>query len=183
MTSLRRGGAVNKQRSLDLFNGVLPALDKRNFDYWSKLKPEQKKEFAPRVVIRYLSHVSDKQITDYYLIAVNEIANVNQDQMLTKRSARGEDREPHTELVWKMMAACGIGEKQQHEWIKGSNQIRKSDLIYQAFLKFFPDMNEDEYQLRLSRSTPDTIRTLCRDVGMEEKDVKDAVKYFKEKVS
>ncbi len=66
--------AAEKKYKLDLFKELLPALDKRDFKFYSQLSNEEKKGFAGIVALRAISGYSDanKNMCEYFIGMANE---------------------------------------------------------------------------------------------------------------
>lgn len=89
---------------------VLAALDRKDYDYYDSLTPEQQKKIVPFMLIKWMSAVkANEGIQRYYTMSVNEYAN---------KHIFSEYVQKHPKLQWLMLCASspGIG-KQFHQWI------------------------------------------------------------------
>lgn len=93
----------------NLFEAIT-ALDKKDYGYYDRLTPEQKKKFTPYMMIHWMSTVkANGMLQSYYLQSTNLNANVH---MLDGTISN------HPKLQWLMLCAAspGMG-KQFHQWI------------------------------------------------------------------
>lgn len=169
-----------KERVLDLFGKVLPSLDMKNMDLWKNLKEDEKKEFHPRIIMRFMSAVPDSsQMKEYYLLSSNELVNVHLDDILTKQNARGDVREPHYELACKLLAKVGIGSKTRHEWIKVATSKKSKNKIDEVFLYYNENLNDDELEIKRKITDSDDFYELALGSGLSQKDAKALLKEYK----
>ena len=78
----------------------LSAVDLRNYEFYDKLTPEEKKEFSPYILMRYVSNVDgDRDLQEWFIERTNEL--VNKDHWTLSKN--------HKALLWKLFAGCGIG--------------------------------------------------------------------------
>ncbi len=152
-------------RALDLFNSVLPNLDAGNFEFYNSLTDQQKKEFSPFVIMKFMSAVRNKKDIPYHLIAVNRA--VNRDFW---------ELSDYPDLQYLLLAACGSGSKKRH-YFPGK---QLSDTPIFKFLKdCYPFMKADEVQMFLDINGPDDIIQLAKDFGMQDSELKKFMKDVK----
>lgn len=128
-----------KEHKLDIFN-ILSRMDKRDFDIYSSLSEEEKKQFSPLVIMQWLSCVKNSpDLSEYYIKIVNECVNKH-----------FWDISKHPELLCKLMSVCGVGDKVFHYWLKADTKktSSKRDFILQTFNE---DLKEDEAELFLEQ--------------------------------
>jgi hypothetical protein len=97
------------KQDFDLFEAI-SAIDRKDYDWYSKLSEEQKKKFVPYMMLHWISAVKGKaELQQYYLQSVDHHAN---------KYYFNENIQKHPELQWLMLCAAspGIG-KQYHQWI------------------------------------------------------------------
>lgn len=117
---------MSKNHKLDIFE-TLNAIDKHELNFYQSLPDENKKGFAPRVVLRWASATSGTY-SSYYLEAINELVNVRFDELSS-----------HPNLQYKLMALCGVGKRQQHKWIPiAKSKTSKSSKLYEFMEPFHP---------------------------------------------
>jgi hypothetical protein len=93
----------------DLFEAIA-AIDKKDYGYYDRLTDEQKKKFAPYIVLMYISVVKgSKDLQNYYLQSTDYHAN---------KYMFNENVMKHPKLQWLMLCASspGLG-KQFHQWL------------------------------------------------------------------
>jgi len=139
---------------------MLSAADRGDKNFYSNLLPEQKKVFQPWLAMRFLSSVEGRN-ADHYLLMVNDLVN-HEFSSLSK----------HPELLWKIMALCGVGSVQKHPWIapgkrKGKNKIQA------ALSKLFPALKSDELELIEKIYTLEEIIILFKDAGYPDIEIKE----------
>ena len=96
-------------QDFDMFK-ALEALDKKDYGYYSRLTDEQKKKFAPYMLLQWMATVSgSSDLQKFYLMNTDIVANTH---------FLNEKINQHPELQWQMLCAAspGIG-KQFHKWI------------------------------------------------------------------
>ena len=143
---------------------MLEAIDTNDFEFYSKLTPDQQKEFSPWLAMRYASSATGN-MTAHYLLMVNDI--VNRDFSVLKN---------HPDLQWRLLAVCGSGRPTFHPWIPPGKGKRKSSKVKELLHSVYPQMGYDDIDLLVAINTEDDLRQLARDAGVDEKDIKDMFK-------
>ena len=145
---------------------VLPAIDRKDRDWWDRLRPAQRDKFPSWLYMRYAASVEgNPDFARYYLMAVNETVNKH------FSSLKG-----HAKLQYMLMTAAspGMG-TQRHGWIPPSKR-GKADKKIKLLNKLFPNAKEDDLEVLASVSDDvDLIREL-EDRGWTQKDIKAAMK-------
>lgn len=156
-------------RALDLFNSVLPNLDAGNLEFYNSLTEQQKKEFSPFVIMKFMSAVRNKNDIPYHLIAVNRA--VNRDFWELK---------DYPDLQYLLLAICGMGSKKRHYF--PGKQLSDTPLF--KFVKeCYPFMKVDEVQMFLDINTPDDIIQIAKDFGLQDSELKQIKKNVKDHYS
>jgi hypothetical protein len=91
---------MSKERSLDIFD-LLAQIDRKNYDLWDKLSEDQRKEFSPLVVMRWMAGMSDP----VQLIFLNEIINTSVFPLGTQK-----------EFLLKLLTVCSNGKTKRYSW-------------------------------------------------------------------
>lgn len=129
--------AEKKEYKLDLFKEVLPALNRKDRDYFDKLSDEDKKAVTFFTLVRWISSVQgNADLVAYYLRNANICVNKHfYDVPLTLQK-------DHRKLMWLLMTAVspGIG-NQRHHWIKLQ---KESNPIKTQLENLFPNMKSDD---------------------------------------
>lgn len=109
-----------KERALDIF-WLLGQLDRKNFNLWSELTEEQRKEVSPYVILRWLMGTDEPE----QLIKLAELANSSLFDLADKK-----------ELMLMVLAASTVGGPKRYSWVtpKGAAKSgRAVQLIAQTY--------------------------------------------------
>jgi len=161
---------------LDMFR-ALEAANRKDWNFYDKLTDDEKKGFAAPVMMRWLACPSDRVgITASQLYLINNY--INPDFWLSTK---------HPGLVWRLF--CAIGTKKltkggmNYSYIKANS--RKSHSIDNILLSINPRLGDAELTVIKSRMTRDKYINLLRDMGKQDKVIKELVaeydKYSQEK--
>lgn len=126
----------------------LKALDARDKTYWDRLSDDQRRKFAPYVLLRWASAVErqPKEIEEWYVEETNRSVNVNF-WSLTK----------HPKLVWMLFSQVGTGFRGvRHEYIK-RNQDR-NDPTLSALQVLYPSAKLSDLKLLKSLTSEEEIQ-------------------------
>lgn len=148
-----------KEYKNDLFKDVIPALDRRDKKFYSKLNEEQQKDISIWTLTRWMS--STVRDTGLQLSNVNDIVNIHS-KFLTK----------HKELQWMLLAISGTGRPERHEWIAPPRGVKKNKLE-ELILTYFPFLRNDELELFLKLNTIEDLEQFFKDNGFDDKTIKD----------
>lgn len=146
----------------DLFRDVIPALDRRDKKFYSKLNEEQQKDISIWTLTRWMS--STAKNPDIQLSNVNEIINLDS-KYLNK----------HKELQWMLLALSGTGKQERHEWISPPRGVRKNK-IEELVLSYYPNLRNDELELFLKLNTKEDLEKFLIDNGIDDKTIKELLK-------
>ena len=147
---------------LDLMS-TLEAADRGIKDYYTNLTDEERKGFAPKVVMRWLSVLSDKsREKEYAILAVNELLNL-----------RLYELSKHPELVWLLMTVAGTGKKQYHQWIPTAKASSKTPTFDKLIDQHWPLINEQERKLLKSLRTNEEWMSFAKGSTLTDKELKE----------
>jgi hypothetical protein len=149
-----------------MFKEVLPAADRRDFGFFTRLSDDQKKGFSAPVILRAASIIGDGPQAARQIEKVNERANLNFHALYK-----------HPDLQYRLIASCGTGRQQFHPWIAGAKSGKKTDKVTLFLARFHPTANDFELDILLSKFTDETFRQFVRSSGItdaEEKEVLEA---------
>lgn len=154
--------APKRTFKLDLMT-LLEAIDKKDKTFYSNLTEEERKGFAAKVVVRWLSTVSDNNpYKEYQLLAANDLVN-NGLYNLGK----------HPELQYLLMCVAGVGKKQYHQWI-GTKSVSSRTPKTDAFLQsHYGDLNEEELSILRTLYDSESLLKLASESGMDDKSLKE----------
>jgi len=158
----------DKKHKLDVF-GTLKALDLKDRGYYDKLSDQEKKGFAPFVLVRWASTVDGRVVglDEWWVRATNENFNKN---LLNLNSATTK----HHKLQWLMAttASPGMG-KARHEWIGYKKKDKATNnKIKKFFIEQFPLMKDDEIALLMDKVSNKELRQYCKDLGYHDREIK-----------
>ncbi len=129
---------------------VLNALDRRDKKFYENLSDEDKKAFAPYIMLRYASNVEgDKFFTEHYLTTTNELVNINY-WALSK----------HPKLQWLLFSMVGAYSPQRHPWLKGPGRKGKKSEVQTALQTMYPAAKLEELELLESTLTKEQVKKL-----------------------
>lgn len=131
---------------LDIFK-VLDAVDRRDFEFLSKLTEEARSGFAPVVAMRWASAV-DGPLAEYAILATNKMANLH-----------FFDLYDHPDLQYRLIASTGTGRRCKHYWIPSAKRSQTASTIHSYLSKYWPDANSDELDLIISQFDIDTFKS------------------------
>lgn len=151
---------------LDIFE-TLAAIDRREKDFFSGLSPDQQKGFAPPVVLRWASAVSDGPMSEHYIWLVNERANIN-----------FWDISDHPELQFKLLASCGAGRPHRHQWVPMVKKERKSNQVRDFVADFYPNANDLELDIILDKFTDQTFEDFVLSSGKPPEEIKEVLDAY-----
>lgn len=162
---------TNRKFKLDL-SKLLKALDTRDYGFYAQLSDEEKKGFAGIVAMRYMSNVSDKnkELCEYYLQIVNDGAN---------KQFWNPEMQKHPELQYLVLANCGIGAQQFHEWIKAPTSKKKQNSITELLREFYPSASEDEIKMFFEINDDEQIIEIATMLGYQQDKIKEFKKELK----
>lgn len=148
-----------KEYKNDLFKDVIPALDRRDIHFFSRLNEEQKKDISIWTLTRWMS--STVRDSHFQLANVNSIANVHS-KALTK----------YKELQWMLLAISGSGRAERHEWIAPPKGVKKNK-IEETILTYFPSLRDNELELFQQVNTIEDLEQFLVDNGLDDKTIKE----------
>lgn len=144
---------------------VMAAVDLRNGDYYSKLDEEGTKALSTFMAQRWASQVQgSRDLQEQYLLNVNDYSNI--DYIATSSK--------HEELRWRVIALCGLGFKQRHEFIPPKNA--KKDKLTAWLIEQFPAMSDDEIELFRTINGNEVLEDIAISKNMGNKEFKDLFK-------
>jgi hypothetical protein len=108
----------------------LAAVDLRNYNFYEKLTDQEKKEFSPYILMRYVANVEgDRDLQEWFLERTNEL--VNKDHWTLSKN--------HKALLWKLFASTGVGMKTYHPYLKAGTK-EKAEKIEKLLAELYPAM-------------------------------------------
>lgn len=159
----KKPSTAKRTYTLDLMS-TLEAADRGLKPYYDNLTDQERKAFAPLVVMRWLSTVSDQNPNQAYcLIAQNDLVNLGLFDL----------QKNHPELVWKLMCVAGTGKRQQHQWIPNKKNLGTTPK-WDAWIKHtHGHVNDLEMQLIKQSKTPAEWLSVIEQSGASDAQIKD----------
>ena len=141
----------------------LKAIDLKNYDFYDKISPEDKKSFAPFILMRYTASCQgDQDVQEHFLEMTNELVNKNH-WVLSK---------DHKPLLWKLFAAVGVGINAYHPYLAAGKKA-KAVKIEKLIAELYPAMKMDEVKMLAAMMDKKDIDKLFDDMGFDKKQRKE----------
>lgn len=141
----------------------LEAVDLRNYDFYDNLSDQEKKEFSPYVLMRYVSNVQgETDIQEWFLETTNEL--VNKDHWVLSKNHKG--------LLWKLFAGCGAGVKTYHPYLKAGTK-EKAIKIEKLLADIYPAAKLADIKILAKMMTKKDKDELFDKMGFDKKQRKE----------
>lgn len=141
----------------------LEAVDLRNYDFYDNLSDQEKKEFSPYVLMRYVSNVQgETNIQEWFLETTNEL--VNKDHWVLSKNHKG--------LLWKLFAGCGAGVKTYHPYLKAGTK-EKAIKIEKLLADIYPAAKLADIKMLAKMMTKKDKDELFDKMGFDKKQRKE----------
>lgn len=157
-----------KNKHVDLFKDMIPAVDMGVKDLWDAVSDEGKKEIKGDLynLNRYISSVktNNKELQEHYLLATNEFYNKNWANI-----------QKHPKLVWLSLCVCSHESKKTHfhEWIPLKKEKNKKE---EFLAELFPNMKRTDIETLAAITTDKEIKQYCENLGWDKKEI-NAIKF------
>ena len=147
------------KRKLDLFNQVLPAIDRKDYDFYDRLSDEEKKELKGQALL-YLRwgaslNVDDPILLHYYLVSFNHHANKNFFNLYK-----------HPKLQWLMLTASSpnLG-KYNRKWLGKKKTKDPREAIKKQLANMYPNYKEEDIEVLSNFVTKKELNKYVKDSG------------------
>jgi hypothetical protein len=140
-------------------------FDRKNRNFYDELNDEEKKKFAPFLMIRWGSSVGGSpDLQSYYVMSCNENLNKHFFDISAK---------DHKKFQWLLSTTVspGMG-NQYHQWIKPKKKEANDNKAVKFIREMRPHLREDEIQLLSQLNSKDELKEYARGLGWEDKDIK-----------
>jgi hypothetical protein len=154
---------MGKNKHVDLFKDMIPAVDNGVKELWDAVTDEGRKEIKGDLwnLNRYISSVSGggRDVQEHYLLVVNEYYNKN-----------WNDISKHPKLQWLTLCASAHHSKQSrfHEWIPLKKEKNKKE---EFLAELFPNMKRADVETLARITTDKEIKKYCEGLGWDKKAV------------
>jgi len=154
-------------------NSVLQALDRQDLKYYDGLTVEEKKEYVPFVLMRFMASAGPQsKHAAYAVIATNELVNKSL-----------FDLGKHPELQHMLLCLTGLITKQYRPYLGAKNTRTNvgssTKVVDDFFISLYPGINATELAILKSRHDKNTLRELGEDAGLSKAEIKELVEDAK----
>lgn len=152
---------------LDIKN-EMAQFDRKNRDFYDSLDEQNKKKFAPFLMIRWGSSVGGSvDLQAYYLMSCNENLNKNFFEIGAAK---------HKKLQWLLATTVspGMG-NQYHQWITPKKKGAGDNKAVKFLKELYPELKEDEIKLLAQINTKDDLKTHAKSMGWDDKKIKELI--------
>lgn len=154
---------MGKNKHVDLFKDMIPAVDMGVKELWDAASEEGKKEIKGDFwnLNRYISNVKggSREIQEHFVLTTNHFYNRN-----------WADIQKHPKLVWQTLCLCSheSGKTFFHEWLP----LKKEKDKKEAFLaELFPNMKYSDVETLSKIVTEKEIKQYCETLGWDKKQI------------
>lgn len=159
---------AEKKYKLEL-SRVLNALDNGDRSFYNSLTQEEKKAYAPLVLMRYMSSLGDQsRYNQYAIIATNDLVNIGFWQL-----------SKYPDLQHLLLCAAGVGSKQYHNWIPIKLKNSKTSIVDLFFREIYPSVNDEELDMLKSMHDKNSFKQLLVDAGKSDKEIIELMEGWK----
>jgi hypothetical protein len=152
---------MGKNKHVDLFKDMIPAVDMGLKELWEAATDDGRKEIKGDLwnLNRYISSVkgSNKELQEHYLMTVNEFYNKDWANIAK-----------HPKLQWLTLTMCSHESKkpQFHEWIPLK---KEKDKKVEFLAELFPNMKRADVETLATITTDKEIKLYCEGLGWDKK--------------
>lgn len=150
---------------LDMFNKILPGIDRRDKELYASLNEEERKAFGAWLIMRYMSSAEHARsdVIERYLIYTNNLVNVNFSDI------------KDDEFKWLLMTAVGCGASIRHPYIAPGGGKRKKKNHFKEWLRQqHPHLDEQELNIMLSNIDKRAALDLLEQYQVRDKEIIDS---------
>jgi hypothetical protein len=152
---------MGKNKHVDLFKDMIPAVDMGIKELWDAASEEGQKEIKGDfwTLNRYISNVksNNRELQEHYLLTTNEYYNKN-----------WNDIQKHPKLVWQTLCRASHESKkaQFHEWIPLKKEKNKKE---EFLAELYPNMKRADIEALAAITTDKEIKQYCEGLGWDKK--------------
>lgn len=154
------------QRKLDMFD-LLRAADRCDGDWLARQPADAQREFAPSVAQRFAVTVPNGPEAAYMLWMVNERVNGHLFAL-----------HKHPELVYRLLASCGLGKPQKHQWLAPPARKNTGNPVVNLLLTCYPEANDAEISCLLMQHDHASFIQFVDECGIQPSEAKDIIKAY-----
>ena len=154
---------MSKNKHVDLFKDMIPAVDMGIKELWDAVSDEGRKEMKGDFwnLNRYISAVraNNPEMQAHYVLTVNEYYNKNWAAI-----------QAHPKLVWQTLCLCSndLSIPQSHEWIPLKREKNKKT---EFLATLFPNMKRGDLDTLATITSLSEIKLYCEGLGWDKKSI------------
>jgi len=154
---------MGKNKHVDLFKDMIPAVDMGIKELWEAATEEGRKEIKGDLwtLMRYISNVKtkDRELQEHFVLTVNEFYNKNWSEIAK-----------HPQLQWQTLTLCSHDSKKTHfhEWIPLKVHRNKKE---EFLAEQFPTMKMSDIETLASITTDEEIKEYALSLGWDKKQI------------
>lgn len=170
--------AVKKNYKLNLFE-LLDSISLKNVGYFDNLSEDQKKEFSPLVIMRWLTGCNNSRSNPARQIYfINEFVNPYVFSLRNKIY-----KHDHSKLLYDLMTITTIGKKFNYKFIKKQNKRGSKYPKATAVVKQIFQYSSRDAQEAVNILKKEEIISMALSIGCQDNEIKDIKKELKNKHS
>jgi hypothetical protein len=141
-------------------------FDRKNRNFYDELTDEERKKFSTYLMIRWGSAVNGSaELQEYYLRTCNENFNKHFFDI---------GRHPKLQWLCATTVSPGLG-TQRHQWIAPKKKDGGNNKVHKFLQKLLPNAKLDEIELLAKINDTSDLRSLAREHGWSEQDIKSSL--------
>ena len=148
---------------LDIFDLLGKINSPKSGDIYAKLSDEERKGFAPLIVMRWMSGTSDER----QIILLNEFVN---------KSVFSLAKHPH--LLMQLLQVASSKTNKRYQWL--GIKSKKKNVESMRVVGEYYEMSEREVKLLNPFPTQEEMIQMAEELGWEKEDIKKLEKEFKD---
>jgi len=156
---------MGKNKHVDLFNDMMPAVDMGIKELWDAVTEDGQKEIKGDLwnLNRFISNVKSnkREEQEFFVLAVNEYYNKNWAAI-----------QKHPKLAWQTLCLCSHPSKKKffHEYIPLKKEANKKEKF---LAELFPNMKMSDVATLALITTDKEIKEYAKDLGWDKKQIAD----------
>jgi len=140
-------------------------FDRKDRGFYDSLSEEERKKFAPFLMIRWGSSVNGTTpVQEYYVMSCNERLNKNFFEINATQ---------HKKLQWLVATTVspGIG-NQYHQWISLKKKGAGDNKSIKFLRALHPELKETDIKLLAELNDKDDLKRMAKELGWDDKRIK-----------
>jgi hypothetical protein len=156
---------MGKNKHVDLFNDMMPAVDLGIKALWDAVSEEGQKEIKGDLwnLNRFISNIRSgtREEQEFFVLSVNEYYNKNWNAI-----------QKHPKLAWQTLCLCSHPSKKKfyHEYIPLKKEANKKEKFLS---ELFPNMKLSDIATLAEITTDKEIKEYAKDLGWDKKQIAD----------